>query len=99
MVLSLEQSENIALYHYELCPFCTKTRRAIDELGLEIELKNIEKNHQYRIDLHHGGQKTQVPCLRIERSNGDSQWLYKSAEIINYLAKHQNELFHLTLTA
>ena len=99
MTLSLTQPKKLALYHYESCPFCTNTRQVIDELGLKIELRNIKKNHKHRIDLHQGGRKTQVPCLRIEQSNGDEQWLYESDDIITFLAKHQNELFHLALTA
>ncbi|PKG82351.1 glutaredoxin [Colwellia sp. 75C3] len=99
MTLSLTQPKNLALYHYDSCPFCAKTRRAIDKLGLEIELKNIQTNHQHRIDLQHGGHKTQVPCLRIEQAKGDTQWLYESDDIINFLAKQQNELFNLALTA
>lgn len=87
MIHSLEQPENFTLYHYDICPFCAKTRRAIDELGFDIELKNIETNHKHRIDLHQGGQKTQVPCLCIKESNGDTQWLYESDAIINYLAQ------------
>ena len=99
MTLSLTQAENLALYHYDSCPFCAKTRRVIDKLGLEIELKNIKTNHQHRIDLQQGGHKTQVPCLRIEQPKGNTQWLYESDDIINYLTKQQKELFRLALTA
>lgn len=99
MTSLLKQPKSISLYHYELCPFCAKTRRVIDELDLEIELKNIQKNHQHRIELYEGAHKTQVPCLCIKQSNGDTQWLYESDDIINYLAHQQNELFLLALTA
>lgn len=86
MTLPPEQPKNLALYHYDSCPFCAKTRRAIDKLGLEIELRNIEKNNQHRIELQRGGHKTQVPCLRIEQAKGDTQWLYESDDIIEFLA-------------
>jgi len=99
MTLSLTPSKNLALYHYDSCPFCAKTRRVIDELGLQVELKNIQHNHKHHIDLKNGGHKTQVPCLRVEQATGDTQWLYESDEIINFLAQQQNELFHLALTA
>ena len=99
MTSLLKQPKSISLYHYELCPFCAKTRRVIDELDLEVELKNIQRNHQYCIDLFEGGHKVQVPCLCIKQLNGDDQWLYESDEIINFLAHQQNELFLLTLTA
>jgi len=99
MTISISQPKQFALYHYDSCPYCAKTRRAINDLELNVELKNIELNHQHRIDLQAGGHKTQVPCLRIEHTNGESQWLYESDDIINYLAYQQNELFRLALTA
>ncbi|PKH86286.1 glutathione S-transferase N-terminal domain-containing protein [Colwellia sp. Bg11-28] len=85
MTLSAIQPNDMALYHYDSCPFCAKTRHAINELDLNIELRNIQKNHQHRIELQQGGNKTQVPCLRIGQSNGKAQWLYESDDIINFL--------------
>jgi len=99
MTLSLAKLKNLALYHYDSCPFCAKTRQAISKLGLNVELRNIQTSPQHRNDLHHGGKKTQVPCLRIEQTNGDSQWLYESDDIINFLAQQQNELLRLAFTA
>jgi len=32
-----------------------------------------------------GGGKTQVPCLRIEQSDGSVEWMYESNDIIRYL--------------
>ena len=99
MTASLSQPKKLALYHYDACPFCAKTRQAINELNLDIELRNIQKSRQHRTDLQQGGNKTQVPCLRIEGENKKVQWLYESDDIITFLAKQQNELLHLTLTA
>jgi glutaredoxin 2 len=93
------QSTSLALYHYDSCPFCAKTRRSIDELNVDVALRNIQLNHQHRIDLKQGGHKTQVPCLRIEDSNGESQWLYESDDIIHYLTQYQRELFRITRMA
>jgi len=99
MTLSIAQPNNLALYHYDSCPFCAKTRQAIDALGLSVELRNIQHHHKHHIDLKNGGNKTQVPCLRIEQASGEAQWLYESDDIINFLAQQQNELFRLALTA
>jgi glutathione S-transferase len=99
MSLPLAKLKNLALYHYDSCPFCAKTRQAIKKLGLNIELRNIQTSSQHRNDLQRGGHKTQVPCLRLEQANGADQWLYESDDIINFLAKQQNELLHLALTA
>ncbi len=85
MTLSAHQPNDMALYHYDSCPFCAKTRHAIHELDLTIELRNIQKNHQHRIELQQGGKKTQVPCLRIEQPCGKAKWLYESNDIISFL--------------
>lgn len=77
----------LALYYFDSCPYCAKTRRSIDKLNIEVELRNIEINHQHRIELHQGGHKTQVPCLRIDDTNNGTQWLYESDDIIQYLAQ------------
>ena len=97
--MTKSQSTTLALYHYDSCPFCAKTRRSIDELNVDVELRNIQLNHQHRRDLQQGGDKTQVPCLRIEDSNGETQWLYESDDIIHYLAPQQNELYRITRMA
>ncbi|MCJ8321693.1 MAG: glutathione S-transferase N-terminal domain-containing protein, partial [Colwellia sp.] len=98
MTLSIVKPNNLALYHYDSCPYCAEARRAINMLSVNVELKDIQLNHQHRIELYQGGKKTQVPCLRIEHSNGETQWLYESDDIVNYLAQQQNELFRLPLT-
>lgn len=84
---TVSQASTLALYHFDSCPFCAKARRSIGELNVDVELRNIELNHQHRIDLHQGGHKTQVPCLRIENSTGKTRWLYESDDIIDYLAQ------------
>jgi glutathione S-transferase len=93
------QPTTFALYHYDSCPYCSKTRRSIDELGVEVELRNIKLNHQHQLELLQGGRKTQVPCLRIGKLTGESQWLYESDDIIDYLSRYQKELFRLTRMA
>lgn len=97
--MTISPFNKLALYHFDSCPFCAKTRRSIDEINVDVELRNIELNHQHRIDLQEGGHKTQVPCLRIDDTKGETQWLYESDDIIHYLAQQQNELFRLSLMA
>lgn len=104
MNITLNKIKNLALYHYDSCPYCAKVRQAINNLSQKfelrnIELRNIELQPQHYIDLLEGGGKPQVPCLRIQNTDGNDEWLYESDEIINFLAKQQNELFHLALTA
>jgi len=76
---------NLALYHKTLCPFCVRVRWAMQRLGIDIELRNISSDPQHREDLIAGGGQQMVPCLRIEHPGGRTQWMYESADIIDYL--------------
>lgn len=86
MTLSTTQPKSMALYHFDGCPYCSMTRKAIGQLGLDIEQRNIQQQAQHKNDLVQGGGKKQVPCLRIEHTSGETQWLYESGDIINFLS-------------
>lgn len=79
-----EQTRNLTLYQFQTCPFCIKTRRAIKQLSLNIELRDAQKDLQSRQELLEGGGEIKVPCLRI-RDDGSTEWLYESDDIIAYL--------------
>lgn len=76
--------QGLSLYQFFACPFCTKTRRAIHALNVDIEGRDINKNPEHRKDLETGGGKMKVPCLRIEEDSG-VRWLYESNDIIEFL--------------
>lgn len=79
------QTANLALYQFEACPFCVKTRRAIRRLGLNIALHDARNDATRRQELERNGGRIQVPCLRIQQDDGSVRWLYESTDIINYL--------------
>ncbi len=74
----------LILYQYRSCPYCMITRRAIDHLGLSVEMRDIRRNPRDREELLDGGGRLMVPCLRIE-DQGQSVWMYESRDIIHYL--------------
>lgn len=81
-----QKTENIELYQLNACPFCVKVRRAMRRRGIELPLRNINDNNgQYREQLVAGGGRPMVPCLRIEKSKGQVEWLYESKDIVKYL--------------
>lgn len=75
---------SMSLYQFYACPFCIKTRRALHKLNLPIQTRSASTGSPFRHELEQGGGKIQVPCLRIEK-NGNSQWMYESSAIIEYL--------------
>lgn len=75
----------LTLYHFPACPYCRRVQRALGKLGVEIEQRDILADPDNAAELMRGGGKRQVPCLRIEHGGQDDEWLYESADIIDYL--------------
>lgn len=79
------KTKNLSLYQLPSCPFCVKVRRTMKREGLNIELRNINQQNDYREELIREGGKRTVPCLRTEKDDGQVQWLYESSDIIAHL--------------
>jgi len=80
-------TSSMALYQFQLCPFCVRTRRAIHRLGLNIETRDAKNEPRWAEELIREGGRYQVPCLRIVDDNGKVEWMYESASIISYLER------------
>jgi glutaredoxin len=79
------QTAKMALYQYKACPFCVKVRRSMKRHSLNIELRDVKREQQFREELvQHGGQ-LKVPCLKIIDDDGECRWMYESKDIISYL--------------
>lgn len=83
-----EAIANLSLYQYAACPFCVKVRWAARRQGLDIKTRDAKRNKAYAEELVEGGGSLKVPCLRIDSSDGTSQWMYESSDIIDYLQKN-----------
>lgn len=83
-----EQTKNLIMYQFLICPFCIKTRRAIKRLSLKIETRDALKHAPSRQQLLEGGGEIKVPCLRITGENDSVEWLYESNAIIKHLQKN-----------
>jgi glutaredoxin len=77
--------EGYAIYGYPQCPFCGRVLRALDSLGLDIELRNTLETPEYLEELIRATGRTTVPVLRIESQEGEVRWMPESADIIEYL--------------
>ena len=65
-------------------------RRSGKQLSVPIATRNVLENPEWHDELSNQGGKRKVPCLRIEESEGQHQWLYNSKDIINYLEQRFN---------
>jgi glutathione S-transferase len=82
---AMAAEEGLALYQFMSCPFCAHVRSAADELGLEIELRDIHAAPEYAEELRAAMGRSTVPVLRIAEGDGEPRWLPESTDIISYL--------------
>ena len=73
------------LYHYEGCPFCHLVRDVIDELGLEVELRDTLRNPAFRQELFEVRGRGTVPVLQLTDREGEVRWMPESRDIVRYL--------------
>ncbi len=78
----------LRLYHFDSCPYCARVRRAVKDLGLDVELVNIHRDPAARTELVAATGRQTVPVLRIE--DGDV-WMPESGDILRYLYERFGE--------
>jgi glutaredoxin len=77
--------DRLALYYFDGCPFCIRVRRAIDAIGIDVDLRNIYEEPSYLQELREARGRTTVPVLRITSPDGEERWMPESADIVRYL--------------
>ena len=80
-----QQCQSLLLYQFSTCPFCIKVRQEMRRLSLPIEKRDAQHHADHRNALMEGTGATQVPCLKITESDGQTRWLKDSAAIVVYL--------------
>ena len=79
--------DKLALYHFDSCPFCRMVRDGIERMGIDVELRDIVENTQYRDELVDARARATVPVLRITSPHGEQRWMPESRDILRYLEK------------
>ena len=83
-------SEQYQLFKSDTCGFCFRVRAYVEQLGMELPLRDVHTDAEAFRELLQGGGKTTVPCLRIERSTDAGtqiEWMYESLDIMQYLGE------------
>lgn len=74
-----------ALYYYDSCPYCRRVLAVLPNLKVEVEKRNTVNEPKWRQELAQATGRTQVPCLKITKDNGEDAWMFESADIIRFL--------------
>ena len=83
-------NERYQLFKSDTCGFCFRVRAYVDQLGMELPLRDVHTDADAFRELLQGGGKSTVPCLRIERSTDAGtqiEWMYESLDIMQYLGE------------
>jgi len=78
-------ADKLALYTTGSCPFCWRVTRAIDRLGLEVEMRDVFAQPARRDELLEARGRASVPVLWIQAPDGTVRWMPESEDIIHYL--------------
>ena len=78
-------AKDLRLYQFDACGYCARVRSAIERLGLDVEIRQVDENLEYRREVIEATGRETVPVLRIEDSDGGVRWMPESREIIAYL--------------
>ena len=60
--------------------------------GIEIPMRNTVMDISAYRELVTGGGRATVPYLRIERDDGQVEWLYESLDIVHFIDDVKNQL-------
>lgn len=74
---------DLIMYELSGCPYCSKVRKKIDELGLEYESRTVTRSHDERDEVKEISGQTGVPVL-VDEDNGVTG-MSESDDIIEYL--------------
>jgi glutaredoxin len=74
---------NIVLYQTESCPYCSRVRRALNDLSLDYKVVNVHNDHSQRTKLAELFGTTGVPSM----ADGDVKIADDDDAIVAYLQK------------
>ena len=86
-------SEQYQLFKSDTCGFCFRVRGFVEQLGMDLPLRDVHTEPDAFRELLQGGGKSTVPCLRIERESSQGtevQWMYESLDIMQYLGERHS---------
>ena len=81
----LKRQRRLRLYQTHYCPYCIMVRDAAAELGIVLELVNVDRDREALRSLMQRRGRGTVPVLGIPDDEGEEALLPESRDIIRYL--------------
>lgn len=81
--MTTQPDEMLEVYQFEGCPFCSKVRSKLTELGIDFIARQVDKEDRSRVEEVSG--QTNVPVL--VDPNTDTT-MPESDDIVDYLEEH-----------
>ena len=78
-------ADDLSLYVYGYCPYCTVVRRALNEVDVSVEERDVGASRTHRDELRAATGRSTVPVLRIASSDGPDTWMPESRDIVRYM--------------
>jgi glutaredoxin len=76
-----------AIYVSRFCGACHRVLNAVDDLGIDIEIRDVTLNSGRRDEIRRATGRRTVPVLRITHPDGRDEWMFQSREIVKYLTR------------
>jgi glutaredoxin 2 len=79
-VPSPTETRDLVLYKYDSCPFCARVMRVVEDVGVDVEMRDVLRNRKFKTELIERTRRGMVPCLFI-----DDVALFESRDIVAWL--------------
>ena len=79
-----DRERDLLLYKYDACGYCYRVRAVLDELEVEVPMRDTLRDPGARAELRDRTGRTQVPCLFI-----DGEPLFESEDIVLWLREYK----------
>lgn len=86
----MRSPDDLALFYYDGCPACGRVRRALERLGVEVEMRNVLRDPRSMQELVEARGRRTVPVMRIGRDS-EYEWMPESHDIVAYLERRFGE--------
>ncbi len=77
-------AHGLALYYFPACGYCRRVMSILAELEVEVELRDVRVEPDFKAELVEARGSATVPVLRISNESGD-EWMPESSDIVAYL--------------